>query len=131
MSSPYIHHALTIENTSQKGRGVFTVEPLEEGIVVEIAPVIVFSAEERTHLEKTGLYNYIFEWGEDNAGCCVALGWVSIYNHAGPSNCEYVMNFETSLMAIITRRDIAAGEELTINYTTDWYDQKPVWFEAV
>ena len=131
MSSCYIHHALTITDTPQKGRGVFTVEAIEEGTVVEIAPVVVFTAEERTHLEKTGLYNYIFEWGEGLTGCCVALGWVSIYNHAGPSNCEYVMNFEDAQMAIISRQDLIAGEELTINYSTDWNDAKPVWFEAV
>ena len=131
MASPYLHHALTIIDTVEKGRGVFTVEAIEEGTVVEIAPVIVFSAEERTCLEKTGLYNYIFEWGEDNTGCCVALGWVSIYNHAGPANCEYVMNFEDCQMAIIARQDLAANEELTINYSTDWNDSKPVWFEAV
>jgi uncharacterized protein len=130
MPSPYIHHALTIAESPQRGRGVFTVEPIEEGTVVEIAPVIVFDAEERTHIEKTGLYNYIFEWGEDNSGCCVALGWMSIYNHAGPSNCEYVMNFESAQMAVIVWRDLAANEELTINYSTDWNERKPVWFEA-
>jgi SET domain-containing protein len=131
MTEHFIHPHLSIAETVQKGRGVFATEPIEENTVIEIAPVIVFDAEQRAHLEKTELYNYIFEWGDDYTGCCVALGWASIYNHAGPSNCEYVMNFDESLMIFITRKNIEAGEELTVNYSTEWHDQKPVWFEAV
>ena len=73
---------LTIAPSENRGRGVFTTEPIEAGTTIEMAPVIVFNAEERVHLEKTKLYNYIFEWGENYTGAAVALGYVSIYNHA-------------------------------------------------
>lgn len=59
----------------------------------------------------------------------MALGYVPMYNHAAPSNCEYEMEWETELIRIRTVRDIAAGEELFINYQGNWDSLTPVWFE--
>jgi uncharacterized protein len=131
MESCFIHSALSVQESPQKGRGVFTKEKLVAGVVVEISPVIVFDNTDRKKLEETALYNYIFEWGDDNSQCCVALGYISMYNHQSPANCEYVMYFDEALMKVTTMRNIEKGEELTINYSTDWNEEKPVWFEAV
>jgi SET domain-containing protein len=38
------------------------------------------------------------------------------------------MNFDDNTMQIKTVRDIAAGEELTINYNGDWDNEEDVWF---
>jgi uncharacterized protein len=131
MITYFIHPALYIGDSPQKGRGVFTAQAISAGTIVEVSPVIVFDAADRIHLEKTGLYNYIFEWEKDASGCCVALGYISLYNHQSPANCEYLMHFEEAAMQIVTMQDIAAGAELTINYSTDWDEEKPVWFQAV
>jgi SET domain-containing protein len=113
-----------------KGRGVFARGPVEADTVVECSPVIVMSAEDRTHLDKTLLHDYIFEWQPEGRNeCCVALGYLSLYNHSFASNCEYFMDYETQTMSIKTVRDIEAGEELTINYNGDWNDESPLWFE--
>lgn len=131
MDFSYINSSLFVSIIEHKGRGVFTQEYIFANTVIEKAPVIVFDAHQRKILETTDLFNYIFEWGEDLTGCCVALGLVSIYNHASPSNCEYVMDFETSTIIIKTVRDIQANEELTINYSADWNQKKSVWFKTV
>ncbi|MFT4095035.1 MAG: SET domain-containing protein-lysine N-methyltransferase [Niabella sp.] len=112
------------------GRGVFTSEDISRGSVIEIAPVLVMSAIERALLDKTLLHDYIFEWGENNDQCCMALGWVSVYNHAYKSNCEYEMDFDDRTIAIKTVRNIGAGEELFINYSGSWNAVKKVWFDA-
>lgn len=112
------------------GRGVFTTDDIEAQSVVEIAPVIVMNAEERKLLDQTTLYNYIFEWGANNDECCVALGWVSVYNHSYHSNCEYEMNFTDQTITITTVKKIYAGEELFINYNGNWNDTKKLWFDA-
>ena len=122
---------LIIAPTPQMGRGVFSLEPLEQDTLVEISPVIVLSEQDRHLLDQTGLQHYIFEWGEENKGCCVALGYVSIYNHSYTSNCEYEMDVESQMIRIKTVRAIAAGEELFINYNGDWNDPKPIWFTAL
>ena len=112
------------------GRGVFTSEPIAADTVIEISPVIVMTAEDRLHLDKTLLHDYIFEWGEKKKQCCMALGYVPIYNHSYRSNCEYEMDYENELIRIKTVRYIKAGEELFINYNGDWNDSKPLWFDA-
>lgn len=98
--------------------------------MVEISPVLVLGAEDRKKVEETLLYDYIFEWGEDSKGACVALGYLSIYNHSYNANCLYEMDFEAQTMRIIAVKKIAAGEELFINYNADPDDEKPIWFEA-
>ena len=97
---------------------------------MEIAPVIVMSKEERVLLDQTLLHDYIFEWGAESNQCCMALGWVPVYNHSYESNCEYEMNFNNQTISIKTIRAIAAEEEIFINYNGDWNNKKPVWFDA-
>lgn len=121
---------LYIAPTSSMGRGVFTSEDIEKGTLIEIAPVIVMSGDERKLLDQTALHDYIFEWGETSEQCCMALGYVPVYNHSYSSNCEHEMDFENGLIGIRAVRDIKAGEELFINYNGDWNDIKPLWFNA-
>ncbi|MBE2231290.1 MAG: SET domain-containing protein-lysine N-methyltransferase [Chitinophagaceae bacterium] len=121
---------LFIAPSGNRGRGVFTADALEAGVVVEISPVIVMSGEERKLLDQPLLHDYIFEWGEDSRQCCMALGYVPVYNHSYTSNCEYDMDYAQQQIRIVAIRDIQAGEELTINYNGDWNDAEPVWFDA-
>ena len=110
------------------GRGVFTDEIIEAGTTIEIAPVIVMSGADRKKLDETLLHDYIFEWGNDSEECCMALGYVPMYNHSYAANCDYEMDFDAHTISIITMRHIEAGEELFINYNGTWDDVKPVWF---
>jgi uncharacterized protein len=121
---------LFIAATGAMGRGVFTSENIEEGTVLEVAPVIVMSREERRLLDQTLLHDYIFEWGVKKDQCCMALGYIPVYNHSYRSNCEYEMDFDNDTISIKTVRFIKKGEELFINYNGDWNDSKPVWFDA-
>jgi SET domain-containing protein len=121
---------LYIAPTNQMGRGVFTSEKLKAGTVVEMSPVIVMNQADRLLLDQTLLHDYIFEWGEKRKQCCMALGYIPIYNHSYKSNCEYEMDYNGELITITTVRAIKAGEELFINYNGNWNDPKPVWFDT-
>lgn len=141
VSSPYgelsyframILSCLYIDESEGRGKGVFTREPLEPDTIVEVSPVVVMTPEERKLLDLTRLHDYIFEWNPGGeTACCMAQGYISVYNHSYASNCEYFMNYEEETIMIKTVREIAAGEELTINYNGDWNDEKPVWFATV
>lgn len=120
--------SLRIAEIPNKGRGVVTLKKIAKDTVVEHSPVIVMDAVARQLLDQTTLHDYIFVWGNNEDQCCMAQGYVSIYNHAIGSNCEYFMNFDDNTMQIKTVRDIAAGEELTINYNGDWDNEEDVWF---
>lgn len=125
-----IKNYLFIKHTKSKGRGVFTKENIDANTIVEEEPVIVMSAADRVNIDKTLLHDYIFAWGEKKDLCCVALGFVSMYNHSYESNCEYFMDFEEENIHVKTVKNINAGEELTINYNGDWNDTKKIWFDV-
>src|SRR5215212_2917176 len=101
-----------IAPTETMGYGVFTSVDIAKNILVESSPVIVMSKEERKLLDKTRLHDYIFEWGARKQQCCMAMGYVPVYNHSYRSNCEYEMDFEKEMINIKTVRFIKAGEEL-------------------
>jgi SET domain-containing protein len=126
MIKPYLY----IQKTKEKGRGVFTKEPIPAGTQIEISPVLVLSNNDTQVVDKTKLHNYIFLWGARETRSCIALGFCSIYNHAYDPNCEYEMDFEAETMAIKTRRAIKKGEELSINYNGEVEDSSPVWFDV-
>ncbi len=127
MSKPYIYIGIT-EN---KGRGMFTQKLIKAETIIETAPVIIMSAEDRVHIDKTLLHDYIFRWEPDGQKlCCMALGNIPLYNHSYRSNCEYYMDYDKGEMYIQAMRDIKAGEEITINYNGTWDDETKVWFDA-
>lgn len=112
------------------GRGVFTEQAIKANTVIEISPVIVMSPKDRKLIDETALHNYIFEWGNDCKECCMALGYVPLYNHSYQSNCEYEMDYKKALITIRTVKPVKAGEQLFINYNGEPKNETPVWFDT-
>ena len=110
-----------------KGRGVVATQPIAAGETIERSPVIPLAMKDS---ECPGLNDYAFAWGEDVPGfepgkeCAIALGYIGLYNHSGSSNVRLERHYGDNEMSIHALRDIAAGEELTINYDV------PLWFAA-
>lgn len=125
-----LHPNLYIGNTKDKGRGVFALKKIQAHTTIEEAPVIVMSHKDRLLLDQTLLHDYIFLWGKDEGQCCMALGYIPIYNHSYQANCEYFMDYDEQTITIKTVRHIKAGQELTINYNGEWNDQKKIWFDV-
>ena len=121
--------SLFIAESAGRGRGVFAGEDIPKGSVIEESPVIVMEEKERILLDQTLLHDYIFLWGVDQLQCCVALGYISLYNHDYRANCDYEMEFENAIIRVNTVRDVKKGEELCINYNGNWNDDKRVWFD--
>jgi len=126
MIKPY----LFVASSNGKGRGVFTSESIRSKTIIEISPVIVLRQKDRKAIDQTLLHDYIFEWGDTRRQACVALGYVSLYNHSFASNCEYEMDYDYQLITIRAVRSIRKGEELFINYNGTWNDTRPLWFEV-
>jgi len=126
----FISPALYVQGAGGKGRGVYTNAELKKNMIIEIAPVIVMTRKDQELIDQTLLHDYIFLWGDHNEACCMALGYVPLYNHSYRSNCEYMMDFERHIITVKTVRPIAAGEELFINYNGDWNNAGKVWFDV-
>lgn len=126
-----IHRSLYISDVPGKGRGVFSSMNLEENTTIEISPVLLLNAQERLDVEKTPLNFYVFEWEPEKKNCCVAWGYLSMYNHSFDSNCEYFMDIEAQTMTIKTVKPIPKGTELTINYNGDFDNKSELWFPTI
>ena len=115
-----------------KGRGVFAHAPIERHRLVEVAPVIVFRAHALPRIVATILFNWEELAKEPNARA-IAFGYASLYNHANPANLRYEADAQGRAIKFIAVRDIAPGEELTINYNArgggpTWPNDH--WFET-
>lgn len=121
---------LVVAPSDKRGRGVFAADDIMAGTTIEISPVLVLDAKDRKHVEKTILFDYIFEWGRKRKKACIALGYLSLYNHAYDANCEYEMDFKAKLMTIKAVRNITKSEELFVNYNAVADDVTPIWFDA-
>ena len=121
---------LAIAPSEKRGRGVFTTSKIPANTIVEISPVLVLSEKDRKQVEKTKLFDYIFEWGNNHRKACIALGYLSLYNHSYHSNCIYEMDFDAELMTIRTVKEVKKGEELFFNYNATADDETPIWFDV-
>lgn len=111
------------------GRGVFTETALKAGDLIEICPAIVLPAEQLPVIHATHLHDYYFLWGEDQKQCAIALGYGSLYNHSYQPNAEYVVDEDVQTIDFYCLKDIAPGEEITVNYNGEPDDANPVWFD--
>jgi SET domain-containing protein len=115
---------LVVRRVDRKGRCVFANRPFARGERALVCPVLPLTPEEADHANKTPLEHYLYCWGEEG-GLAVVLGYGSLINHSHDPNLEFDQDHAELSMNFVARRDIAAGEELTIDYGI------PLWFDYV
>ncbi|MBI1314802.1 SET domain-containing protein-lysine N-methyltransferase [bacterium] len=118
-------NVIEVRRVRGKGRGVFARRPIAEGDEIERAPVLLVADD---CLYGTPLADYAFEWSKGKVA--LALGYGSLYNHSYQPNAQYFYG-GPQVKVFYAIRDIAAGEEITINYNSEPTDQSPVWFDVV
>lgn len=116
---------IEVRKVRGKGRGVFARCDIAEGTEIERAPVLLLPDE---CLLGTPLVDYAFEWSKTKVA--LALGYGSLYNHSFQPNAQYFYA-GPQMQSYYAIRDIAAGEEITINYNSEPTDQSPVGFDVV
>lgn len=120
--------AIEVRRVKGKGRGVFATRPIRSGELIERVPVLVLPVRELEEGAPPRLAAYCFQWGRDTIA--LALGYGSLYNHSFRPNARYEdVGPQTKLFSAL--RDIAAGEEITVNYNADPDDASPVDFEVI
>ena len=108
------------------GRGVFTGAEIPAGTTIELAPVILLSAEDRKAIHETRLHDYYFQWDGDRAA--IALGYGSLYNHSDQANAEFELDYAFEQIRFVAQSDIPAGAEITTDYRAGKPDME-LWFE--
>ena len=115
-----------VTDSRRGGRGVFAAEDIGADEVVETCPVLVVPAAEIDALERTSLRDHWYGWGDDG-DAAVAMGHGSFYNHDDDPNCTYEVHDVLDALVLRTTRAVAAGEELTIDYTGGGVND--LWFD--
>lgn len=121
--------AVEVKRAKGKGQGVFARRSIREGEVIERVPVLVMSLKEyASGVDQSLLGGYVFAWGEDQIA--LALGYGSLYNHSYRPNARYE-DVAPRAKQFVALRDIAKGEELTVNYNGSPEDSTKVWFDVL
>ncbi len=128
-----MHHECTvpaglrIAEIAGRGRGVTAALPFAAGEVIELAPVLVVPRADAALLQGRLLDSYWFWW--DAGHNALGLGCASLYNHACPANARFERDLAGPALTFTAVRDIAVGEEITINYHGEPDDPSSVWFD--
>ncbi len=123
------------ETGTPRGRGVFAGRAFTQDEVVEVCPVVPYDPlpDRRLPLE---LKRIVFGWGEmlglRRRRPAVALGYGSMYNHSNPASLRCQADATTRVLRLIAVRDIAADEEMTLNYNSlgNGVSSDNRWFET-
>ncbi|WP_417371383.1 SET domain-containing protein-lysine N-methyltransferase [Gelidibacter japonicus] len=130
-SRPFIIHQpveLYLSPSSIHGLGVFSHVPIKKGEVIEIAALLIGSAEDYDLLSKTALRDYYFIIADPTAPIAVGLGFASWYNHMCPANATYSIHKKKKTIRIKAKVDIEVGKEITINYHGTFNDNSLIEF---
>lgn len=129
--------ATRVAPSPKHGLGVFAARAITAGEIVHVAPVIIISDTDVETLDPTPLHGLVYGWDDGTAAFALGLG--SLFNHDAEPNCEYhrldaddvdddtgePRGFDALQYSAL--RDIAVGEELTIDYSRG--DPSILWFD--
>jgi len=110
-----------------KGRCLLAAEKIMRGELIEAAPVVIFSSDDARLIDRTPLFDDYFRWlGDIKAGGsgAIALGLISLCNHASWPNAAVCPNYEDKTLELHAVANIASGEEITINYCSLWFEPR-------
>lgn len=130
---PYVlpRAPIRVATMGARGRGVVADAPIPREHLIERSPVLVIPHIDRPAADSTIVFTYVFMWEhgtveEDlyrhEGRAAIALGLTSLLNHAYSPNCTFIRHIDDLVIDLVALRDIARGEELTIDY------QMTLWF---
>ncbi len=130
MTSRTTPPSLRVASVKGKGRGVLAARRFAEGEVVERDPVLVIPAGDWPGVQHTVVSKYCFLWHEGRDEAALALGYGSLFNHAYTPNVKAQLHLRERVIEFVAVRDIAEGEEITLNYNGEPDATGPVGFRV-
>lgn len=133
--TPFNPSIYLADTGTAKGRGVFAARAFKAHEVVEVCPVVVIRS--HTDAMPSEVRTLVFDWevlANVPGSNALALGFGSLYNHNNPANMRYEADPSGQSLRFIAVRDIAAGEELSVNYDAlgggpQWHNNN--WFDRM
>ncbi len=115
----FIDSRIEIRESEIHRWGMFAKVDIPAHVIIESAPVVLchnslsealFAINNCRHI----LQDYPFSW--EGGMLAFALGYAAIYNHQRENNAMWKQNYEYETIEFTTKRDILAGEEITVRY---------------
>lgn len=119
---------IEVKESLVHGRGVFAKNKILKGSLIEQAPVVFLSHNEKEALRFTKLFHYYFLLGEVEKQAAFCFGYASFYNHSPQANAFYTFSKKKNTINIYAYQTIEAGDEVTINYNGKPADKNEVYF---
>lgn len=118
--------AVRVAAMSGKGRGLVAARPIRAGALIEASPTVAFAGAACDQVEAGPLGDYYFAHPEDPEAGLLALGLVTLANHADPGNARIDWRHDPAIGWVLELRavqDVAEGEEITHRYRCGpWFD---------
>ena len=116
-----------------KGRGVFAAEDIPCGAEIMRGSVMTISEDEFALIDSTLIGDYPFRWSHHDSaiGHAIALGYISLVNHAFACNARIRMDRDADVAVLWAINNIRRGEEITFPYRGGPGEHEPLWFDAV
>jgi len=147
MHEPFISNFLYLKEIPEiEGWGVFTKENIKANSIIEVSPIFLYpqtllnisifmAAAEGIKNSQVGIDQYSIQWPDENADdykkSAIMLGYLSMYNHSNLNNARFFSDFKKRLMGIITVKEINKDEQITVNYSPTWFEQKKEYIKYV
>jgi SET domain-containing protein len=119
---------IEVKESLLHGRGVFAKNRITKGSLIERAPVIFLSNDEKETLRFTKLFHYYFLLSEPEKQAAFSFGYASFYNHSPKANAFYTFSRKRNTINIYAYQTIEASCEITINYNGKPGDKSEVYF---
>lgn len=127
LSQPLFRHPGLVVAPCKLGHGVFATQNIPADTTLEECHHLRIKTEDCSGILND--YVYSLETDHDDSGKAIEyyslpLGYGSIFNHADNHNTEYWHDTERDLIIFHTIKDVAAGEQLFINYGSAWWETR-------
>jgi hypothetical protein len=115
------HPMFEVRPSLRHGRGVFATTDIPRDTRVHVAHVLALDCRDSATVAGTRLGAYVFDLGACPCECGrrrfgVAFSPISFANHDVDANADFDLDPAALRIEVRAARDIAAGEEVTIDY---------------
>jgi hypothetical protein len=128
----YANEWIGVKHFGAKGRGIVALRDIPAGMVIERCPVLIIPEKDRAQTDPTVVFTYVYMWEHGTTEqdlysgtgrAAIALGMSSLLNHSYDANAAFVRHIDALELELRSRKAIAAGAEITIDY------QMKLWFD--
>lgn len=113
-----------------QGRGVFAIEDISPGDIVERAPLVVMGFRMNYHKDPA-IWDYMFtntcpceDCKKHGGHFLMVLGYCQMYNHQDDNIAEIRFDLKNQIADIVAIKQIKKGDEVFINYGPNYFKNK-------